>query len=665
MLQYPTNVYPDNATFDRTSDGETNRLSFTFNGDILSGVLYKVYNYNTGALVKTGGYMPQNRKPICYNGELFDSYNLPNNPNHIGFFEFYDGDGEPTYLSNGDDYVLQLQLVQWDEGSNKPLCDMFVLRGITQEDYVANDGELIVEDNATAIYDWDTESGDDWRRPSSKWSVFAGVMYITVKGVTRMIDAYNPLTGQIYLRRTDENESNTIPLNIPKGTPYQIYCNYKVSKQFYFKCRTTPDVTANLRFVDYNYSAHNDSTIGFNVSCDYSQAQGSLISYYKIRLYWNWEYAPLNPLAAPWRLVDETDNIYSQKIEYTFFDAFYLRYKKRVNGEIEDMSAVAALPMYYKAEVEIMTADGMNIKTESLIIANVANVTDGSATSIQELIINDADEPDVYYPDSIDAPIFNQSHNLKHVIHIVGGGGSGYPQGTKFTYYRENLNTGEITLLDTVDDITVPTKGKFRYYQVPRQLHPSVDSEHIIEVDTFTKGISYKDIELDSSLMRGCSITELILCDDDLQFGTKPRYKIGDQWRFVGDIQNTTITQNGDRYVHVGYGTFPKITSTKTSYLSGSVSATNGYVDCTTKKYVDNIDVVRAWREFISRQSIYMLKTQKGDVLVVAVSDNPTTTYQEDVKELPTSFTFDWVEVCDIRDIKVRYTIDIDPNHHY
>ena len=167
---------------------------------------------------------------------------------------------------------------------------------------------------------------------------------------------------------------------------------------------------------------------------------------------------------------------------------------------------------------------------------------------------------------------------------------------------------------------------------------------------------------LDGTQMRGCSITELLPFDEPYQWGTRKRYYIGDQWKFVGDIQDTTITQNMDKYAHVGYGTYPQITSTKTCYLSGTISAMNGYVDCTTKKYTDTVDLVRAWRQFVSRQAIYMLKTQKGDVLVVGVVDNPTTTYSESIKEIPTTFSFSWVELCDISDIKVDYKSSTHPD---
>jgi hypothetical protein len=88
--------------------------------------------------------------------------------------------------------------------------------------------------------------------------------------------------------------------------------------------------------------------------------------------------------------------------------------------------------------------------------------------------------------------------------------------------------------------------------------------------------------------------------------------------------------------------------------MSGTLSAMSGYVDCTTHKYVEDIDLIRAWREFITRPTIYMLKSQKGDVWIVNITDAPTTTYEENQKDIPTTFSFNWAECCSVNDIKIH-----------
>lgn len=638
MLQYPTNIYPNNATFDPSVADDNNKISFTFNGDILSGVLYHIYNFDTGELVKVNDYiypsptMTRDHEVKAYNGDLFETL-----PDFLG------------ELDAGGNYGLQMQLVQWSEDGTSPLCDMFVLRGLTQEDYIPPEQHdpdtdiLVIKNNIDNIYEWFTGSGNSWRYRTEAYESLAGVMEIVINGERRMFWAYNSATGEIKL-----NSSFTEP--IPAGTPFQIYSNYVVTPLYPFKCRSLPEVDSIIVVTDSSGGGQgSDLNLGFYVTANYEQDEGSLINYYTISLYWCWR----GDDTVPWRFLDKTEKIYSQKIEYTFYDDFVVRYKKRVRGEIVDVPANQATDMYYKAVIDIVTADGATISVSTDPIYCGGTNTDFPTAPIQELHIYNDDAADLYYPESINAPIGDLTYNYKHWIHVIGGSRQNVPDGTKFTYYRENLQTGEIKMLETTNDLTVPTKGKFRYYEVPRNSYGRA----------YLKGIVHRDIELDSDDMNGYTISELVSSDEIV--GTKKKYYLGEQWKFVGDISDTTYTQNMDKYVHVGYNTYPSVTSTQTKYLSGSLSALMGYVNCETKKFVDDIDKIRAWRDFITRQSIYMLKSQKGEVLVVAVSNNPTISYEEMTKELSATFAFDWVEVEDINNIRVYVDHDFDPNHDY
>lgn len=636
MLQYPTNVYPDGATFDALLQNGDNKVEFTFNGDFFTGALYKVYDYDTGELVKTGAIGNGDQTASGYNGS------------DIKYQDIFGYEGNNP-LTNGSSYVIQFQLFQYTSDGQNPLYDMFALRGNIQEDYDSTNDYVVVKDKIPNIYEWAYD--DQARYPSHipyGTGRIAGGMQIVINGEKREIVAYNPTNGHLMI---DPNTPFTNPISV--GDKYQIYANYIVTQPYYFQCRSTPSVNLSLQFID-------DRTVGdmgikFHVTGTYSQSEGSLINYYRVKLQWNWNEPTY---LAPWRDLDETEKIYSQKIEYDFFDDFILRYKRIVNGNIYDISATAMEDIAYRAVVEVVTANGKTITAYSSPIFDRRDSTDDiPQTWIQAITPMDIEAPDVYYPKSVDAAIQLRTHNLKHIVEITGGivDGGSLPEGTKRTYYRENLDTGEIRLLESVTDATVPTRGHFKYYEILRKLDGS-------ETHRYVRGISSDEITLDGTQMRGCSITELLPYDESHQWGTRKRYYIGDQWKFVGDIQDTTITQNMDKYAHVGYGTYPQITSTKTCYLSGTISAMNGYVDCTTKKYTDTIDLVRAWRQFVSRQAIYMLKTQKGDVLVVGVVDNPTTTYSESIKEIPTTFSFSWVELCDISDIKVDYKFSTHPD---
>lgn len=586
MVQYPTNIYPSNATFDATVSDSNNKIAFTFNGDVMTTAMYHVYNYNTGALAYSGASGYQDHRPLKFNGQEYSTDN-----------------GYLSSLTNGNDYALQTMIAQFKQDGSAPLCDMFVLRGETQENYLPTDDYIIIEDKIPAIYEWSTLSEEGWRNRTLLWGVEVDVCEIVINGVRKQIIAYQPSTGKAAL------VSNFSAI-IPAGTKYQIYCNYKVSPLYFFKCRTTPTVDLYLEM--------QTTPLRYHVYGTYSQAQNSMINYYTISLYW-----AVSDNATVWYKVDETEKIYSQQISYDFYDDFVLRYT-------EDQSQWGSRPteLYYKAVINIVTVDGITISTESGIVDCSGILTEVTKPTLT-LTVNDHDRPDTFYQ------VGALMHNV--MLHPVG---YNFPSHTEIQYYRENVQTGEVTYFEDAVDMTVPTKGTFKYYVIPRSGGAK----------TYLKGVVTAEVTLN---MRGYSITELVLRDEVYQWGTKPRYRTGDQWKFVGDIQNTTITQNGDKYLHVGYNTYPTMTRTDTNYMTGTLTAMSGYVDCVNKKYVEDIDLIRAWRDFITRPTIYMLKSQKGDVWIVNITDTPTTTYQEDQSEIPTTFSFSWAECCNVNDIKI------------
>lgn len=589
VLQYPTNIYPNSATLDCTAQDDSNRFSFTFNGDFMSGCLYKVYDYNTGeCIIKDKGIMWQAHDARGFNGDTIES--------EIGTF---------NDCVNGKDYALQLQLIQYTRDGSQPLYDIFALRGVTQKEYKSTDEFIVIEDNISNIYEWDTYSTGGRRKIPTLWGVEAGTMIMQIGSQRKLITEYELPTGNAYLQAPFSG-------SIPAGTPYQIYCNYKVSPLYFFKCRQLPTATLTLSVTH--------SPLKHHVTGTYSQAQQSTINYYSIELFWS----DTNGANSKWRKVDETPKIYSQNIEYDFYDDFVLRYDYR-----EEAAQTYAL--YYKAVITIMTVDGMTITQDSNVI-NCGGLVSACPSTTVETYVWDNDRADTFY---------TRQHMPKHMIDVRYSAESTLPSGTEVMWYRENVQTGETEIVEGID-ATVPSKGKQRYYIVPRDSTGSA----------YLKGISHVDVDCN---MKGYTITELIFREDEYQWGTRPRYRTGDQWKFVGEIQDTTITQNTDKYLHVGYNTYPSLTSTQTNYMSGTLSAMIGYVQCTTKTYVDDIDLVRAWRDFITRPTIYMLKSQKGDVWIVNITENPTTTYSEMERQIPTTFSFSWAECCSVKDIKITY----------
>ena len=131
-------------------------------------------------------------------------------------------------------------------------------------------------------------------------------------------------------------------------------------------------------------------------------------------------------------------------------------------------------------------------------------------------------------------------------------------------------------------------------------------------------------------------------------------YMNGDTWKFMGDIQDTDNAQNLNRVSHVGAGKYASVTSMDNDYISGSLTAALGNMNCSTKNFEDDIVVVKAFRRFIAQDCLFVLRSQKGDVWLVKIADSSSTKYEEDNSRIPVSFTFTWVEVGSLDNIIVQ-----------
>ena len=617
MLQYPTNIFPENIAIDSDLTNSDNKIEFTFNGDILSCYCWKIYDYNSGVKCGSGNYIEQWRVPLAFNGDTV-TLSAP--------FKF-DNMIPDTPLSAGD-YVFQLMLCQATMDGTTELYDMFVLRGEVQQNYLTTDQFITIDSGISNIYEWDDISTDGMRRPTTipdivdpQLNWIGASMEIEIGNERRIITGYVMEDGGLFIDRAFSQ-------NIPAGTRYQIYANYKVTPPYYFKVRNTPTATLTLEF------SNPLGTVFHHITGTYSQTENSLIDHYKISL-WK-SYWDTTPAPSQWHKIDETENIYSQKIEADFLFDFDL------HGQTS--GGVDTYKLYYKATIDIITLDGMTISLESNV-ASPTNIDTAITPITPRAVVWDNDRADEDYDDGV-------FHQAKHCVALHADIFDHRFDDYNIIWYRENVNTNELSLVASSYyhndvDVTVPTKGKFKYYAVPRTK---------TDMGVATKAVGTVEITLD---MKGYSITELIPMEQPFEGSNfknkKPVYKIGNQWKFVGEVKDTTVTQNTDKTLHVGYATYPTLTSTKTNYMTGSLSAMIGYVNCVGKKYVDDIDLIRAWRSFITKQSIYMLKSQKGDVWIVNITDAPSTTYEESTPTINTTFTFNWAECYNVNDLSIVY----------
>lgn len=580
MIQYPTNVYPNDIAIDpdKITNGST-YVSFTFNGDILSNIIYRFYNYRTGEIEVVFF-----ANETAYNGETVSTSYLKG-----GFVA-------------GEDYVLQMMLVQ-KNASNDDLYDMPVLSGTVpkQNAAVGSNKKIIVESGITQIYEWG-ESDGVYSPVVVDGTTFGG-MILEIQGERHLIKNYTSeivTTGDTLsfgLIEVDEAFSFTIE----EGMRYVIYSNYLISPQYYFKCRATPVITPKIDF-DKDW---------IHCTAKYSQSENTMIKYYKLSLWASTKNYGYTKIA-------ETEKQYSQNISFYFYDAY-------VGTELWDIDDETGkyIPqnINYKFICDVTTQDNVSVSAETIYTV----------------------EPDTRTDIDYETKILKFNFKPNNELNTIDISTGVSPYISKL--FRTDLNTGKTEIVRPSRERSVSSHGNYKYTAIPYANNKPL-TEYIRDtyINTDFDGYTITALYLHISKYS----TNRFKCDR-----LKDQYIAGDTWKFVCDIDDTTVTQNTDKALHVGYNQYSSVSSTDVDYVSGTLSAMIGYMNCVEKEYTDTITLVNAWREFITQPVPFLLKSQKGDVWIINVTDNPTTEYQEDYFKVPTRFSFAWAECEKIKNIDI------------
>lgn len=598
ILQFPTNVYPENECVDCVVLDDRNKVEFTFNGDFLGCALARFYDYETSTAVLDRYVIGEMGETIAYNGDT------------VTFQR-----GTLDALSRGKDYVMQLLLCQSNNGT---ATDMTLLRGVIQEDVEAMSTTLKIENNIGNIYEWNV-SGSMCYPYEIGDSLITNLM-LYVGGEGRQITSYNRDTGEVTL-------ASTLTYAHSSSERYTIKTNYLTSPLYFFKCRSYPTTTCAIS-VNTDYSTSGGGlALGFEYTGTYSHSElridESLINNYQATLYVNETYTS----ETTQKVLAKTDKIYSQNINGIFFNKF-LPYKYITNPLVENRYD----GFYYKIALDIVSNDGMVSHRES-----------------SWLNLNPLNNPDEYIEITELSIEKKGSYNQLTFSARTSEGEPVSPSEKCVQCIRRNVKTNEFCLIpihhaSIIYDTLVPNKGEFEYT--------------VIAYDVNT-GRPY----LDKSKTVSCVMDEegyYVIALDKWRSSTAypDSYDTKEVWHFIGEISDTTNVQNNDRYLQVGYGKYTQITSTDVNYMSGELSALLASVHCEGKKYEDDIELVRAWRNFVMHDGVYLLKSQKGDVWLVNLTNTQETNYGEMQKELPTTFSFSWAECGSTDDIDIRFMSD-------
>lgn len=615
MLQYPINVYPDKVAFDSTKATYDRDLYFTFKGDLLTCVYYKIYNYDTQALVRSGVFKNTDLSPKAYNNDNVTISNLL------------------AGLPNGR-YILQMMHTQTSVAANgttfQNIYDRYVSRGKLRADYTAYSTSMTIEDRINLIYEWNknnniySKTTEDAISGGITQSIDTSSIRIDVGGYSTTIDSYDAATGIITLSNAQHLISN-----ISSGTEYKLYANYLITEQYYFEVATEPiiqalsqesgtDIWVTWDSLGGEFKGHYWQGVGFSKS-------NNLLKYYTINL-------KKKSSSSVWYDVLTTDKIYSQNIDWRFSDDY----------DPIELDGGNCETRTYKIILTCVMQNGMSFTNEYEVVAPQRSAT--------EIVRNFA----VTYSNK-----FNQiqmqwgeptraSHSYRiYRINADERYNIGTHQDKSVQTYA--LNPRKILIADSTsgsgfDDNLASQCGKFRYMIVPyNSASGATDIYAAYVTDVITSNF-------DGYTLTACY-------DTGKNADGKLLYKQGDTWKFMCDIDDTDNQQNLNRQMHIGNGKYSTATKTDNNFMTGKLSGYIGYMNCSSKEFEDDIEVVKAWRRFLAQDAIYVLRSPKGDVWLVNIVDNAVTKYEESTPRIPVQFTFSWAECGNIEDYLIVETM--------
>lgn len=543
MIQYPTNVYPDNATFDPTVIDTRSAVSFTFNGDILTAAYYKIYDYYTGEVSSTSAIRNPDGSVLRYNGEDLQLIA-----------------GSLSQLSVGGDYVMQMMLTQNTADGSEPVYDMPIFRGtLLPAQDAASQSVAMIEKDVTTIYPWNFTNGE--YLPTYDGTALVAGMVIQIRNERRFITKYQPNVNGVGMITLE----SPFTFRITSGMSYQIYSNFLVTPQYFFKCRTTPTLTASME----------RTPKGIKCTGTYEQAEGSFIKSWKMKL-----------TSVNGEIVGESPTVYSQKIEWRFSEDIY--------------DPATGYPYGRGLAIDLVTQDDVSIR---------------ATTSETFPVITQQGIESFEYTD-MDGIIWLRFSYTEAAEAIELG-----------TFvYRTDIATSETVLLGMGEgeyfDCTAIPSTRYRYHLVVfsgEQLFADYTTEEIIPKGSGCRimGIYPTDKEFngkpiyETHYIVGYPTTKNVW-NFNFDIANTIVTQNGDRTLHVGNGKYPSVSSTDANYMS---GDF-----------SGLIC---GYNCETKTFALGDISSVNDWREFITEPHPFILTSPKGDVWIVNIVDNPTTEYEQ------------------------------------
>lgn len=215
--------------------------------------------------------------------------------------------------------------------------------------------------------------------------------------------------------------------------------------------------------------------------------------------------------------------------------------------------------------------------------------------------------------------------------------------GYNFSIYREVKDTNQLVYVArlgdgslSMTDYSVTNNRTYKYYIFKED--ESAISEAVVSNDVSTCWWDWSLIDIiPSTSEKGLY------------------YTTGDIWKFNLNISSAARTQTLNNTTYNNLTRFPKVSSGKLNYSTGSLTCLLGDVQRTTNslaEYIEPSTMLDEWNKFCADGNMKLLKDRKGNAMLVMVTG--TSSQTDDVtREQTNTITFSWVEVEDIDSITI------------
>nr|DAG31349.1 MAG TPA: hypothetical protein [Caudoviricetes sp.] len=216
--------------------------------------------------------------------------------------------------------------------------------------------------------------------------------------------------------------------------------------------------------------------------------------------------------------------------------------------------------------------------------------------------------------------------------------------GYTFSIYREDQNSNQLkyiaklsTGMLSISDYAVVNNATYKYY-IFKEDDTSISKAVISNAA--------------STCWWDWSLTDLLPSPDDSNVYFADSSSI---WKFNLNISSGGITQNMNNTIYQNLTRFPKVSSGKSNYSSGSLTcllgniqkSNNGYVE-----YVEGASLLDEWNKFCANGNIKLMKDRKGNIMLVTITE--TSSQLDDVlREQVNTITFSWVQVGDASNVTI------------